>query len=64
MSLPKLNENQILKCEGAITESELLKALTSINNDKSPRSNDITKEFYIKFWDIVKEPVGASIQQS
>ena len=64
MSLPKLNENQILKCEGAITESELLKALTSINNDKSPRSNDITKEFYINFWDIVKEPVGASIQQS
>ena len=64
MSLPKLNENQILKCEGAITESELLKALTSINNDKSPRSNDITKEFYIKFWNIVKEPVGASIQQS
>ena len=24
--LPKLNENQTLKCEGAITESELLKA--------------------------------------
>ena len=28
VSLPKLNENQTLKCEGAITESELLKALT------------------------------------
>ena len=26
VSLPKLNENQTLKCEGAITESELLKA--------------------------------------
>ena len=26
VSLPKLNENQTLKCKGAITESELLKA--------------------------------------
>ena len=35
VSLPKLNENQTLKCEGAITECELLKALTSMDNDKS-----------------------------
>ena len=35
MSLPKLYENQTLKCEGAINECELLKALTSMDNDKS-----------------------------
>ena len=34
--LPKLNENQTLKCEGAITECEHIKALTSMDNDKSP----------------------------
>ena len=56
MSLPKLNENQTLKC--AITESELL-----MDNDKSPGKDGITKEFYIKFWDVVKEPLCASIQQ-
>ena len=43
-SLPKLNKNQTLKYEGAITESELLKALTSTDNDKSPGNNGITKE--------------------
>ena len=64
VSLPKLNENQTLKCEGAITECELLKALTSMDNDKSPGNDGITKEFYIKFWDVVKEPLCASIQQS
>ena len=64
MSLHKLNENQTLKCEGAITECELLKALTSMDNDKSPGNDGITKEFYIKFWDVVKEPLCASIQQS
>ena len=62
MFLPKLNENQnqTLKCEGAITESELLKALTSMDNDKSPL-NGIAKDFYITFWDVVKEPLCASI---
>ena len=64
MSLHKLNENQTLKCEGAITECELLKALTYMGNDKSPRNDGKTKEFYIKFWDVVKEPLCASIQQS
>ena len=63
MSLPKLNENQTLKCEGAITECELSKALNSMDNDKSPGNDDITKEF-IKFLDVVKEPLYASIQQS
>ena len=42
----------------------LLKGLTSMDNDKSPGNHSITKEFYIKFWDVVKEPLCASIQQS
>ena len=62
--LPKLNENQTLKCEGAITECELLKALTSMDNKKSPGNDGITKEFYIKFWDAVEERLCPSIQQS
>ena len=64
MSLPKLNENQTFKSEGAITENEPLKSLTSIDNDKSPGNGGMTKEFYIKFWDIVKDPLCASIQES
>ena len=42
-SLPKLNENQTLNCEGAITECDLSKALTSMDNDKSSGNNSITK---------------------
>ena len=64
VSLSKFTENQTLKCAGPITGSELLNALTSMNNDKSPRNEDITKEFYIKFWEVIKEPFFASIQQS
>ena len=34
-----------------------------MDNDKSP-GNDGIKEFYIKCWDAVIEPLCASIQQS
>ena len=64
VSLPKLNENQTLKYEGTITVSKLLKALTSMDKDKWPRKDGIIKEFYKKFWDIVKESLCASMQQS
>ena len=40
------------------------KDLTSMDNDKSPWNDGITKEFYVKFWDAVKEPLCTSIQQS
>ena len=61
VSLPKIHENQTLICEFAITECELLKALTSLNNDKSAGKDGIAKEFYTKFWDVVKKPLCASI---
>ena len=34
-----------------------------MDNDKSPGNDSITKEFYLKFWEVVKEPFFASIQQ-
>ena len=64
MSLSKLNESQTFKCEGTTTESELSKALTSINNDKSPENGNITKEYYIEFWDVLTEPPSAFVQRS
>ena len=43
VSLSKLTQNQTHKCKGPIIDSELLNALTSMDNDKSPGSDDITK---------------------
>ena len=43
MSLSKLTGNQTLECEGPITENEFLNALTSMDNDKSPGNDGITK---------------------
>ena len=49
--MPKLQEEQVVKCEGKITESELFKSLKSMKNDKSPGNYSLTKEFYETFWD-------------
>ena len=35
-----------------------------MDDDKSPGNDGITKKFYMKFQDVVKEPLCASIQQS
>ena len=35
-----------------------------MDKDKFPENDGITKEFYIKFWDAVKELLCVSIQQS
>ena len=64
MSFPKLIDNQALECEGVVNENELLKALTSVDNDKTPRNPGITKVFFINFWDFLKEPLCPSIQES
>ena len=44
-----LKEEQSQIPEGPIVESELLNALKSMLNNKSPGNNDLTKEFYKTF---------------
>ena len=46
INLPTLTNEQALECEGIISETELLKALKYMKNDKSPGNDNITKEFY------------------
>ena len=46
INLPALTNEEDLECEGIISETELLKALKSMKNDKSPGNDGITNEFY------------------
>ena len=45
----KLQKEKVIKCEGEITESELLKSLKSMKYDKSPGNDGLTKTFYETF---------------
>ena len=49
ISFPKLTKEKS-KTDGGITGKELLVALQSMENNKSPGNDGLTKEFYITFW--------------
>ena len=64
INLPTLTNKQALECEGITSETELLKALKSMKNDKSPGNDGITKEFYKFFLDDIKNSLSDSIKKS
>ena len=56
ISIPVLTGKQSHTCEGPILENKLLKALKNMSNNKSPRNDELTKEFYETFWEELKNP--------
>ena len=64
INFPILTEEQSQICEGPITESELLNALKSMPNNKSPGNDGLAKEFYETFWEEIKIPLCNNISKS
>ena len=62
MPLPKLQEEQVMKFE--ITESEPLKSLKTMKNDKSAGNDGLTKEFLEPFGNKLKHFFSNSIRKS
>ena len=54
-AIPKLPDNVRTSCEGLIREEELLKAVHSMENNKSPGIDGLTTNFYKHFWPILGE---------
>ena len=50
---PKLPDDARDSCEGEITEAEFCKAVTSMENDKSPGIDGLTTNFYKHFWPLL-----------
>ena len=57
ISFPKLTKEKSKTFESGITEKELLIALRSMENNKLPENDGLTKKFYITFWNQVKAPL-------
>lgn len=51
----KLSNYESLQCKRELTEKELYHALRNITSNKSPENNGLAKEFYLSFWDDVKD---------
>ena len=63
-SVPKLNYEDAIICVANLNELELLKALKSMQNKKSPGNDGLTKEFYEMFWNEIKNPFMNSIMEA
>ena len=50
INIPKLSEDKRKLCEEDLTEKDLCDSLKSMQNDKSPGNDGLTKEFYETFW--------------
>jgi len=45
-----LENDDMLSCEGKVTQEECLKALNEFKNEKSPGTDGLQAEFYKHFW--------------
>ena len=55
---------QSLSCEGNLTEKETYNSLISLENNKSPGNDGLTKEFYWTFWVDIKDTFMKSLKES
>ena len=57
LSFTKLTNEKSKTLDVGVTEKNLLISLKSMENNKSPGNDELTKEFYITFWNEVKIPL-------
>ena len=55
VQLPKLNITEINERDDELSEKELYISLMSMQNDKSPGNDGLTKEFFVTFWEDIKD---------
>ena len=55
VTTPKLSETQKHFCDTELTEDELFKIIKTFSKNKSPGLDGITAEFYIIFWEQIKD---------
>ena len=56
-SLPKLDSTKQDLCEGLITTEECLAALKTFQPNKTPGTDGLTAEFYLRFWTDISGPL-------
>ena len=64
ISLPVINNDFFNLCENDLTEDELLISLKSMQNNKTPGNDGLTKEFYEAFWNEIKHVFLKSLKQA
>ena len=61
---PTIDKEEIPGLESEISEEEVFAILTSFQDNKSPGTDGLTKEFYVYFWESLKTPLINSFKHS
>ena len=64
LSTKTLTNEQYDLCENKISKTDLFNSMKSMNNNKTPDYDGLTKEFYKTFWDELKIPFMKSINKA
>ena len=64
INMPQLNEFDRNRCEGIVTKRECWDTLSSMNHNKSPGNDGLSKEFYICFFEKLADPLIQALNQS
>ena len=54
LNLPTISNEEKLFCEETININDLKESLFSMENNKSPGNDGLTRELYVTFWEEVK----------
>lgn len=61
LDIPKISDIHRERLEEAYSERELFQALQKLHKGKTPGSDGLSADFYLKFWDFIKKPLLASL---
>ena len=64
LNLPKLTDNESRLCEGELTKRECWEALQTKGNNKRPGNDDLSKEFYVCFFNEIHSYLLQSLNTS
>jgi exonuclease III len=63
-TLDQLSVAESASLDAPLDDSEILAALKSLNKNKAPGFDGLTAEFYLKFWNALKQPFTLMIRES
>ena len=64
VNINKVNDDDRLICDKDFTAIEIEKATKTFKKNKTPGSDGLTVEFYIKFWNTIKTPLVKCFNKS
>ena len=64
ITVPSFTTEQSRSCEGNLTKKEIYNSLISLENNKLPGNDGLTKEFYYTFSDDMEDTFNKSLKES